>query len=68
MARDLKKTYVMSCPTYGLWFESFILGMYERMGDEVHQDHMVILELMYKLRKRFAFDYSHSKLSEKKRE
>jgi len=38
MARDLKKTYITSCPTYGLWFKRFVIGMHKRMGDEVHQD------------------------------
>ena len=35
MARDLKKTFVTSCPTYGLLFERFMVGMHKRMGDEV---------------------------------
>ena len=33
MARDVKKTYVTTCPTYSLWYEMFMLGMYKRMGD-----------------------------------
>ena len=36
MDRDLKKTYVTSCPTYGLWFKRFVIGMHKRVGDEVH--------------------------------
>ena len=43
MARDIKKTYVTTCPTYGLWFERFILGMHKRMGAEAHQDQAITL-------------------------
>ena len=49
MARDLKKTFVTSCPTYGLWFERFMVGMHKRMGDEVHQDKAVTLEVVHRL-------------------
>ena len=31
MARDIKKTYLTSYPTYGLWFDRLILGMHKRM-------------------------------------
>ena len=33
MARDVRKTYVTSCPFYSVWFERFIVGMHKRMGD-----------------------------------
>ena len=33
MAKDTRKIYVTSCPSYSLWFERFIVGMHKRMGD-----------------------------------
>ena len=66
MARDLKYTYITSYPTYGFWFERFIIGMHKKMGDEVHQDQTVAVEVIHKLMERFKFDYSHSKLNEEK--
>ena len=66
MARDIKKTYVTSCPTYGLWFERFILGMHKRMGDEVHQDQAITLAVMHKLIEGLDFDFDRSKSNEEK--
>ena len=36
MARDVRKTYVISCPSYLLWFERFMMGMDKNMRDEIH--------------------------------
>ena len=66
MVGYLKKTYVTSCSTYELWFEPFILGIYKRMGNEVYQDQVVILEGIHKLMEEFALAYSHNKLREEK--
>ena len=49
IARDIKKTYVTSCPTSGLWFEKFIFGMHKRMADEVYQDQAITLAVKHKL-------------------
>jgi hypothetical protein len=38
MAPKLNKTYSTECPTYGYWFEKFILGCHTRMGDVVCSD------------------------------
>jgi hypothetical protein len=38
MAHKLSKTYITECPTYGYWFEKFILGCHKRMGDVVCLD------------------------------
>jgi hypothetical protein len=38
MAHKLSKTYSTECPTYGYWFEKFILGCHKRMGDVVCSD------------------------------
>ena len=66
MARDLKKTYITSCPTYGLWFERFIMGMHKRMGDEVHQDQAVTLAVMHKLVDGLEKDYKASRVEEER--
>ena len=58
MARDIKKIYVTSCPTFGLWFERFILEIHKRIGDEVHQDQAITLEAMYKLIEGLDFDFA----------
>ena len=60
MAKDIKKQYVTSCPTYGLWFEGFILGVHKRMGDEVHQDQAITLAVVYKLVEDLKLDFSRS--------
>lgn len=49
MVMDVWKTYVTSCPSYSLWFERFIVGMHKMMGNEVHQDKAVTLEVIHKL-------------------
>ena len=66
MARDLKKTYVTSCPTYGLWFERFVIGMHKRMGDEVHQDQAVTLGVVHKLVDGLERDFIASRIDEEK--
>ena len=44
IARDLKKTHVTSCPTYGLWFERFIVA---RSNSKLHH---VVLPLRGRLK------------------
>ena len=60
MARDVRKTYVTSCPSYSLWFERFIVGMHKRMGDEVHQDKAVTLEVVHKLIEGLEVEYARA--------
>jgi len=38
MAFEASKSYSTTCPTYGYWFERFMLGCHKRMGDKVVQD------------------------------
>ena len=45
----MRKTYVTSYPSYSLLFERFIVGMHKMMGDKVHQDKAVTLEVVHKL-------------------
>ena len=66
MARNLKKTYVTSCPTYGLWFERFVVGMHKRMGDEVYQNQAVILGVVHLLVEGLERDFLASKTEEEK--
>ena len=61
MAKDTRKTYVTSCPSYSLWFERFIVGMHKRMGDVVHQDKAVTLEVIHKLVEGLEEDYLEGK-------
>jgi hypothetical protein len=53
MAFETNKLYETSCPTYGYWFERFILGCHKRMGDIVVSDYAlskdIYLELMNQL-------------------
>ena len=66
MARDLRNPYVASCPTYGLWFEIFILSMHKRMEYEVIQDQAVTLEAIHKVIEGFEFDYYSNESNEGK--
>ena len=47
MARDLKKTFVTSCPSQSLWFKNFVRGIQKRMGDEVYKDQVLTLEMVH---------------------
>ena len=66
MARDLKKKCVTSCPTYGLWFERFVIRMHKRMNDEVHQDQAVTLGVVHQLIEGLERDFIASKIEEEK--
>ena len=57
MARDLKKMFENSCPSYSLWFERFVQGMHKRMGDESHQDQAITLEVIHRLIEDLEKDY-----------
>ena len=60
MARDVRKTYVTSCPSYLLWFERFMEGMHKRMGGEVHQDKAITLNAVHKLVEILELEYMNS--------
>ena len=62
MARDIKKTYITYCPTYGLWFELTIIGMHKWMEDELPQNQAVNLDVVHKLMDGFEDDYCRSKV------
>ena len=49
MAFESTKTYSTTCPTYGYWFERFILGCHKRMGDVVVSDFALSLPIFREL-------------------
>jgi hypothetical protein len=49
MAYEISKTYETHCPTYGYWFERFILGCHKRMGDMVVSDFALSVEIFREL-------------------
>ena len=50
MAKDSRKAYVTNCPTYGLCFDQFILGVHKWMGGGVVKpDLAVSVELLLAL-------------------
>ena len=66
MARDLRKTYITSCPSYCLWFERFMFGTHKRIGDEVHQNQAISLEVIHMLVDDLEKEFSKSKDERKK--
>ena len=48
MAKDIRKTVITDSPTYGLWFERFMLGCHKRMGEVLKQDMGMSIEAMHK--------------------
>jgi hypothetical protein len=58
MAHKLNKTYQTGCPTYGYWFEKFMLGMHRRMGDVVNSDYAVSKEIVVALLRDLEDDWS----------
>jgi len=49
MAQDARKTVVTDSPTYGVWFQRFMLGCHKRMGEKIKQDMGVSIQVMHKL-------------------
>ena len=66
MARDVRKTYVTTCPTYSLWYERFMLGMHKRMGDEVRQDLAISLDVIHKMVEGLEEEYEVAKTADEK--
>jgi len=57
MAKDLKKAYVTSCPTYGLWFDYFMHGVHKQMGKVVKPDLAMLIELLLALMEDLESDW-----------
>lgn len=49
MAYESTKSYATTCPTYGYWFERFILGCHKRMGDFTVTDYALSKEIFKEL-------------------
>ena len=47
LAKEEKKLMLTDSPTYSLWFERFIRGMHNRMGDDIRPDEGVDIELLH---------------------
>ena len=47
LAKDQKKFMLTDSPTYSLWFERFIRGMHNRMGDDIRPDEGVDIDLLH---------------------
>lgn len=60
MARDVRKKYITSCHFYSLWFERFMVSMHKRMGDEVHQDKAITLDVVHRLVEGLELEYLNS--------
>ena len=57
IAKETTKTYVRDCPTYCLWFEHFVKGVHNQMGDDRHLDVAICLELMKEIMTRVEVDF-----------
>ena len=47
LAKEEKKLMLTDSPTYSLWFERFIRGMHNRMGDDIRPDEGVDIDLLH---------------------
>lgn len=57
MAFESTKSYSTTCPTYGYWFERFILGCHKRMGDFTVTDYAPSKEIFVELLRDLERDY-----------
>ena len=60
MAQDARKTVVTDSPTYGIWFQRFMLGCHKRMGEKIKQDTRISIEVMHQLMKIWERNYSEA--------
>ena len=60
MAFETNKLYETECPTYGYWFERFILGCHKRMGDIVVSDYALSKALYMELMRQVDEDWEDS--------
>lgn len=57
MAYQTTKTYSTECPTYGYWFERFMLGCHKRMGDFTVTDYALAKDILIELLEDLEDDY-----------
>ena len=67
MAKERSKVYVIDCPTYSLWFERFVRGMHNRMGDVRLPNAAIGGNLMREIMRLVNLDYFETFTSKKKR-
>ena len=60
MARDTSKLFVSNNPTYGMWWEKFLSGMHNRMGDDVRPDLAISLKVMGAMLRFMELDYNEA--------
>ena len=58
MARDISKLFVSNSPTYGMWWEKFLSGMHNRMGDDIRPDLAISLKVMGVMLRFMELDYN----------
>jgi hypothetical protein len=68
MAHETSKTYVTRCPTYGYWFNRFILGCHKRMGDIVNYDYALFKEIYLELIDQSESDWEDNESNEERDE
>eukprot|EP00980_Cylindrotheca_fusiformis_P023557 scaffold10595_cov116-Cylindrotheca_fusiformis.AAC.1 len=66
MAYETTKTFSTTCPTYGYWFERFMLGCHKRMGDATVTDFALSKPIFAELLKHLEGDYQRSSMVEEK--
>jgi hypothetical protein len=66
--RNTTKLFTTTCPTYGPWFERFMLGMHKRQGDQSYPDKAISIEVMMALMARFEAAWEVAKGREKEEE
>ena len=67
MAKDTTKIFVTQNPGYTLWFERFVKGCHNRMGDNKRQDTVITRKLMVAIMSRVEVDYHTMENHEGKR-
>ena len=49
MAKETKKLLATTNPVYGIWYENFMKGLHERMGDDYRPDLAISIDLLHAL-------------------
>ena len=47
LAKDNRKLMLTDNPTYNLWFERFVRGIHNPMGDDIRQDLSVDVKVLH---------------------
>ena len=66
MAFESNKTYATTCPTYGPFFERFVLGCHKRMGDVVVTDFALSKPIFFEMMKHLELDWRESVTNEER--